>query len=115
MRRVYSAKKQTCPLSALRQNSRKDESGFGNAGMKAMRPENLADIIADAHDKCVPGSVGIQNLTGCHRHRLLSRATAAINAIQEAGYVIAPREQALNGNGDDPDRPQAKLDHHIGV
>jgi hypothetical protein len=80
-----------------------------------MRPGNLAEIVADALDKCVPGSVGFQNLTGCHRHRLLFRATAAINAIQEAGYVIAPREQALYNNGDDPDRPQAKLDHLTGV
>ncbi len=80
-----------------------------------MRPGNLAEIVADALDKCVPGSVGFQNLTGCHRHRLLFRATAALNAIQEAGYVIAPREQVLNGNNDGPDLPQAKLDRLTGV
>ena len=67
--------------------------------MTTMRPENLAEIVADALDRCVPGSVGFQNLTGCHRNRLLSRATAAINAIEEAGYVILPREQALNDSG----------------
>ena len=58
--------------------------------------ENLAEVVADALDRCVPGSIGFQNLTGCHRDRLLSRATAVINAIHEAGYVISLREQALN-------------------
>jgi hypothetical protein len=78
-----------------------------------MRPENLAEIVADALDRCVPGSVGFQNLTGCHRDRLLSRATAAINAIEEAGYVILPREQALNGSGQSRLAP-GELDQHAG-
>ena len=79
-----------------------------------MRRENLAEIVADALDRCVPGSVGFQNLTGCHRERLLSRATAAINAIEEAGYVISPREQPLD------DSEQSRLasgesDHHSSI
>jgi hypothetical protein len=66
--------------------------------------ENLAEIVAAALDRCVPGSIGFQNLTGCHRDRLLFRATAAIKAVREAGYVIAPREEMLHGG--DSNRPE---------
>jgi hypothetical protein len=59
------------------------------------------------------GQLGFQNLTGCHRDRLLSRATAAINAIEEAGYIIMPREQALNDSGQSIG--PGELDHHSGV
>jgi hypothetical protein len=68
------------------------------------KKQDVAEIIADALDRCVPGSVGFRNLSGCHRDRLLSKAIAAINAVQEAGYVIRPRKAALNATARDQTR-----------
>jgi hypothetical protein len=66
--------------------------------------QDVAEIIADALDKCVPGSVGFRNLSGCHRDRLLSKAIAAINAVQEAGYVIRrERQRSTPRRGTKPD------------
>jgi hypothetical protein len=66
--------------------------------------QDVAEIIADALDRCVPGSVGFRNLSGCHRDRLLSKAIAAINAVQEAGYVIRrERQRSTPGRETKPD------------
>ena len=71
------------------------------------KKQDVAEIIADALDRCVPGSVGFRNLTGCHRDRLLSKAIAAMNAVQEAGYVIRRERQRS------PLRRGTKPDTHL--
>jgi hypothetical protein len=49
------------PLRAPKQKCPQGESGM-NTWMRTMHPENLAEIVADALDRCVPGSLGSRTL-----------------------------------------------------